>query len=225
MQHFKLLAPVLLIMFTAIACSNMKNDNNSDGKNGGEEKKFSTVTEAAVAAKEDMLKAMETVDFGISADKLKNAAPGAPVYKYELDWNALLQADTAAQPENMAAHGSVTLVPLINNGEVVTIVSLRDADGQFGIGGMGDKQVSNELDMVRRADSAGMQGEISIYDVPNLQATIYTVKGTNRYYTSYNNNSIRRPMSAPELVKVLRADAMIFEKTYRDELKKGDLVK
>lgn len=214
-----------LLMLTAISCTNMDNNNSADAQDGGKPKIYATATEAAVAAKDDMLKAMETVDFGINGDKLRNAAPGAPVYRYELDWNALLKADSASTPENMAAHGAVTIVPLINKDEVITVVSLMEDNGQYGIGGLGDKQISNELDMVRRADSLGMQGEVSIYNVPNLQATIYTVKGSNMYYTSYNNNSIRQGIIGPELVKLLKADAMDFEKRFRDELKKGDLVK
>lgn len=215
----------MLFMLTAISCTNMNNNNNADTQDGGKPKTYATVTEAAVAAKEDMLAAMKTVDFGINGDKLKSATPGAPVYRYELDWNALLKADSAATPENMATHGSVTLVPLINNNEVITVVSLMENEGQYGIGGLGDKQVSNELDMVRRADSLGMQSEVSIYEVPNLHALVYGVKGSNMYYTSYNNNSIRQGMTAPQLVKVLKADAMSFERQFRDELKKGDLLK
>lgn len=215
----------MLLMLTAISCTNMNNNNNADAQDGGKPKTYATVTEAAVAAKEDMLEAMKTVDFGINGDKLKSATPGAPVYRYELDWNALLKADSAATPEDMATQGSVTLVPLINNNEVITVVSLMESEGQYGIGGLGDKQVSNELDMVRRADSLGMQSDISIYEVPNLQALVYSVKGSNMYYTSYNNNSIRQGMTAPQLVKVLKADAMNFERQFRDELKKGDLLK
>lgn len=214
-----------LLMLTAISCTNMDNNNSADAQDGGKPKTYATVTEAAVAAKEDMLKAMETVDFGVNGDKLRSSAPGAPVYKYELDWNALLKADSTATPENMAAHGSVTIVPLINKDEVITVVSLMEDNGQFGIGGLGDKQISNELDMVRRADSLGMQSEVSIYEVPNLQALVYSVKGSNMYYTSYNNNSIRQGIIGPELVKLLKAEAMNFERLYRDELKKGDLLK
>ncbi|MBW7913670.1 MAG: hypothetical protein H3C54_08245 [Taibaiella sp.] len=224
MKHIKSIMPMLL-MLTAISCTNMDNNNSADAQDGGKPKTYATVTEAAVAAKEDMLEAMKTVDFGINGDKLKNATPGAPVYRYELDWNALLKADSASTLENMAAHGSITIVPLINKDEVITVVSLMENDGQFGIGGLGDKQVSNELDMVRRADSLGMQSEVSIYEVPNLQALVYSVKGSNMYYTSYNNNSIRQGIIGPELVKVLKAEAMNFEKQFRDELKKGDLLK
>ncbi len=215
----------MLLMLTVISCTNMNNNNNADAQDGGKPKTYATVTEAAVAAKEDMLEAMKTVDFGINGDKLKSATPGAPVYRYELDWNALLKADSAATLENMAANGSVTIVPLINKDEVITVVSLMENEGQYGIGGLGDKQVANELDMVRRADSLGMQSEVSIYEVPNLQALVYGVKGSNMYYTSYNNNSIRQGMTAPQLVKVLKADAMNFERQFRDELKKGDLLK
>lgn len=224
MKHIKSIMPILLLLVAA-SCSNMKNGGDNTDGGDSKPKQFASVTEAAVAAKEDMLAAAETVDFGINKDKLKSAEPGTPVYKFDINWDALLKADSGATPESMAGRDAITIVPLINKGEVITVISLMDNDGQYGIGGLGDKQISSELDIVRRADSAGMQNEISIYEIPNLQATIYSVKGSNMYYTSYNNNSVRQGMTADVLIRVLSADAQRFEKQFRDELKKGDLVR
>lgn len=216
----------MLLLTVVASCTDMKGDNNN-GSDGGDEKpkQFTSATEAAVAAKEDMLTAAETVDFGVDKGKLKSSEPAAPVFKYELNWDGLLKADTNTTPESVAGRDAVTFVPLVNQGEVVTVVSLRDENGSYGIGGLGNKQISTELDMVRRANPTGMQGEINIYEVPNLQATIYTVKGSGLYYTSYNNNSIRQGLTAKELVDNLRMDAQRFEKQFRDDLRKGKLVK
>ncbi len=224
MKHIKSIITIALLA-AAASCTDMKGENNGTDGGDSKPKQFTSATEAAVAAKEDMLAAAETVDFGIDKGKLKSAEPGAPVYKYEIDWEALLKADTGATPETVSGREALTLVPLISNGEVITVISLRDENGSYGIGGLGDKQISSELDMVRRANPTGMQGEVSIYEVPNLQATIYAVKGSELYYTSYNNNSIRQGLTAKELVDNLRMDAQRFEKQYREQLRKGKLVR
>lgn len=217
---------MLLLTLAAASCTDMKGNNNGNADDGeSKPKQFTSATEAAVAAKEDMLAAAETVDFGIDKAKLKGSEPGAVVYKYEIDWDALLKADTSASLESVAGREGVSIVPLINNGEVVTVISLRDDNGNYGIGGLGDKQISTELDMVRRADKLGSQTAVSIFEVSNLQATIYAVKGSPYYYTSYNNNSIRQGLTAKELVETLRMDALRFEKRYREELQKGKLVR
>ncbi len=221
MKHIKLMMPVL-IMVMAISCSSMNKDDNSNGDNP--QKQYATVSEAAIAAKDDMMKAMESVDFGISRDKLNNAEPGEAVLKYDIRWDALLNADSTTQPVSMAAPGAITMIPLVNKGEVITIVTLTNSNGEYGIGAIGDKQISYELDIVRRAEPAAANMPVNIYEVPNLGAIIYKVDGSNIYYTSYNN-SIRKGMYAPDLVNMLKASAIDFERRFGDDLRKGDLVK
>jgi hypothetical protein len=126
----------------------------------------------------------------------------------------------------MAKGEAVTAVPLIIGPEVVSIVTLRNENNQFGVATLGDKQLSTELNMVSQLTS-GLQN-VSILEVPNLNATVYAVKdsaGASWYHTSYNNNSIRQPMPAADLVRALRADAEAFQKQFGDELKKGKLVR
>lgn len=225
MKYIKSIIAILLVAGTA-SCTDMKGENNN-GSDGGDNKPktFASVSDAAVAAKEDMIAASETVDFGINKEKLRTAEPGAALYKYQVDWNALMKADSNTTLESIAGNDAVTIVPLVTRGEVITVISLNGNNGEYGIGGLGDRQLSTELDMVRRADPMANEGAIGIYEIPNLQATVYAVKGSNMYYTSYNNNSIRQGLEPKQLVAVFKAEARRFEKMYGDDLRKGDLVK
>ena len=225
MKYIQSIMAILLVAVTA-SCTDMKGDS-SNGSDGGDNKpkKFASMADAAVAAKEDMIAASETVDFGVNKEKLRTAEPGNAIYKYEIEWNALMKADSNTTLENITGKNPVTIVPLVTREEVVTVISLMEDNGEYGIGGLGDRQLSTELDMVRRADSLGMVADITVYEIPNLQVTVYGVKGSNRYYTSYNNNSIRQGLEPKQLVEVLKADARRFEKMYGDDLRKGDLVR
>lgn len=209
-----------------ISCGNMKGDDNQNS-NGGDPKQYATTTEAAMAAKSDMLEAIDKVDFGVNKEKLRASSPGTAIATHNIDWDRLLNADTASLPEGIIGPENAKIVPLVNAGDVVTVVSLASRGNQYSVAALGDKQISSELDMVRKADPAGMQNEIRVYEIPNLQATIYAVMngGSATYYTSYNNSSIRQGIDGKTLMAVLKADAQRFQKMYGDDIKKGKLVK
>jgi hypothetical protein len=225
MKQIKLIVP-LLITVLAISCDNMGSGKKDEGR--ASEKYFSNPAEAAGVAKNDMLQAMKDVNFGVERKKLEAASPGQPVMKYDLSWESLLKADSTSGLEQMATAKAATLVPLVNGNEVVAIISLRDNNSQYSISGIGDAQVTRELDLVKKVISGDQQGEISgIYEVPNLNAFIYAVNQNGRqiYYTAYNNNSLRQGMTISALIPQLKADAQQFEKQYGSELRKNKLVK
>lgn len=225
MKFFKSIIPVIFIA-TMISCGDMKDDGNAQAQ-GDKPKMYTSAADAAAAAKNDMIAAMEQgVNFGVDKEKLRSSTPAAPVMQQMINFDALLKADSAATLESMASGEAVTAVPFIIGPEVVTVVTLRTDNNQYGIGTLGDKQLSTELDMVSRV--AGGTANLAIYEVPNLNATIYAAKdatGAMMYYTSYNGMSLRQPMMGSDLVRLLHMDAEGFQKQFGDELKKGKLVR
>ncbi len=207
-----------------ISCSGMKEGN---GQEANGPRQFTTVADAAAAAKQDMLDAFEKVNLGIDKEKLRASVPGNPVISGSMDWKALLNTDSATTPESIIGPENTIIVPLVNGNDVVTVVSLMSQNQQYSIAGLGDKQISSELDVVLRAVLNDPQTEVKIYEVPNLQATVYAVmkSGTAMYYTSYNNYSLRQPIDSKTLMAVLKSDALDFEKKFGPELKKGNLVR
>ncbi|RYE25206.1 MAG: hypothetical protein EOP51_04965 [Sphingobacteriales bacterium] len=187
-------------------------------------KTYNSANAAALAAKQDMMDASATVAFSVSKEQLRTAIPMSPIMKQTIEWDNLLRADSNMTPEALKSKDNVTIVPLGSDNSVVTVISLMQEGDQYAIGGLGDKQLSTELDLVKKVEP---NGAIQIYEVPNLNAVIYSVAsdGAARYYTSYNNNSLRQPQDAKTLVANLRADAARFQKMYGDQLKKGKLVK
>lgn len=225
MKHIKLLLP-LLVTVLALSCDYMGSGKKDNGDTS--EQYFSSPSEAAGVAKNDMLQAMKDVDFGVDRKKLEAADPGPALMKYDISWDALLKADSATSLEQIALPKAATLVPLVNGNEVITIISLMDNDKQqYSIGSIGDAQVTQELNLVQ-AGFRDSKNEISgIYEIPNLNALVYAIKENEKqvYYTSYNNNSLRQGMSINELMLQLKSEALQFEKQYGAELRKNKLVK
>lgn len=216
----------LLMLFVMISC-NDTNGNSQDGRSADQPKTYPSPTEAANAAKKDMLDAMDQkVAFNIDKEKLRGANPAAPVMQYELQWDALLKADSSTGFAKLGANDPTTIVPLINGNEVVTVIGVREDKQAYSITTLGDKQLSSELDLVSRA-SGKTSDNIKIYEIPNLQAMIYEVmldSAKTMYFTSYNS-SLRQGMEASQLLPMLRANAEAFEKQFGAEIRKGKLVR
>ncbi len=219
---------MILTLALATSCGNKDNTNNGgDGGSPAAQKQFKSAAEAANAAKEDMLSLMDKVNFGVNRDELKAANPGMPASRQMINWDMLLKADSGMTMSRIADQESSTVVPLVNGVHVVAAIQLKSNGSEYSIAALGDKQISSELDIVRKADSMGMKREIRIYEVPNLNATVYELSNNNivTYYTSYNNNSLRNGLSSAALFKIIRSDAIEFQRRFGDELKKGKLVK
>jgi hypothetical protein len=233
MKHMlSIIGTLMAAILLSTSCKDGNGDGGGGGNGGDTPRTFATAADAAKAAQADMIAAMEkgAVNFGVDKERLRSAAPGAAIMRQPLKWEALLQANALDSSgggtlDKLAAGDPVTLVPLVNGADVVTVVGLRGEDGgKFGIGSLGDKQISQELDMVMKV-AAG--ASVAIYEVPNLQATIYAVRGQQgeMYFTSYGGNSIREGMSAARLLPLLQRDAAVFERNFGDQVKKEQLVR
>lgn len=224
----KLTQSILAVIFIIAATSCGDMSKGSDNNNGGDEKPktYGTAAEAAEAGKTAMLKAMDNgVNFGVDRAKLQSSKPGQPVLKQMVDFSALLRNDSAVTLEKIATGEPVTAVPFIIGPEIVSIMTVRQEGNQFGIGTLGDMQLSTELNAVSQATGGAAPRSVTIYEVPNLNAIVYAVGDSARttYYTSYNNMSPQQPLNAAELMRLLQADAQNFQKQYGDELQKGKL--
>lgn len=230
MNYIKFMASFLMLALF-MNCNNKDNgggQTNGDGAGSGDPKPHATAAEAATAAKADMLAAMDKgITFGLDKEKLRTAVPGEAMPKMVVDFNALLNVDSAASFEKMTSDAGATIVPLVNGPEVVTVIGLQNDNQQFKVAMLGERQVSTELDQMAKAGAT--QGQrITIIEVPNLQATIYQIISPERgamYFTSYNNSSLSQPMSADRLIPMLRADAQVFQREYGDKIKANQLVR
>lgn len=214
---------LLVAVLTVFAITNGIMSYSQEKGSDNNKQRFATPKEAAETAKQHMMEAMGTVNFGVNKDQLEGASPETAITRYGINWEALLKADANTRLENIVQKADkVDMVPLVNGRDVVTIISLKDKDGGYGIGAIGNTQLSEELNVVRKLAPTAANGGITIYEVPNLDAIVYVVD--QQYYTSYKT-PLRKAQTSEELMKLLQYEAADFQRRFGDELKKENLLK
>jgi hypothetical protein len=190
---------------------------------------FSTPQEAANKAKNDLLTVLRSrkeIALGLELQTIEKSQPAAPIRQYQITFEDLASADSfiALRRNEMA-----TVVPLVADGTVATVVAVAKDEAGWKIASLADKSLSSELDVVRKA--AGPQAEIVIYDLPHSGEKVYaamqpaTGGGGTVLYTNYTGFNLREPVPAERLLPVLKQDAAEFQRTYGEELKRQRVVR
>jgi hypothetical protein len=198
-----------------------------DGK--GEKQIFASAEEAASKARADLLVVLRgeaKLSAGVDAASVERSQPGQPIERYDVSFEKLLEAEPTAGLDSLVAEGKDTVVPLVADGNVVTIVQVRRDPAGWRVVGLTGKEIADDLATLRTV-VGDPDASITIYEVPNLDARIYRVKQTesDRPFTRYGGRSLREPMATDALVAVLKQDAIAFQAEYGERLKKGPLVK
>jgi len=221
---------LLIIPFWLSSCSS----NNSGGMSSENQpaKYFATADEAAQQAKSDFLEVLRMdkgLNLGVDAASLERSAPQPAISTPEIDFGKLLEADPSkATFEQLGIPTDNIIIPYTLEGRVITAVSIGKDDKGWRVAGLGDEQTSTELSAVHQAIGQGDQFRITRYEVPNIQAIIYEVRADTsfKYYTNFKGMfKLEEPANKAELLKVLQAEAMDFQRQFGDQLKKGKLLK
>ena len=190
---------------------------------------FSAPKEAANKAKNDLLTVLRSrkeLALGLEQQTIEKSQPGAPIRQYQITFEDLASADSfIALRRNELA----TVVPLVADGTVATVVAVAKGGAGWKIASLADKSLSSELDVVRKA--AGPQVEIAIYDLPHSGEKVYaamqpaTGGGGTVLYTNYTGFNLREAVPAERLLPVLKQDAVEFQRKYGEELKRQRVVR
>jgi hypothetical protein len=209
-----------MAMFCSVACK----------KKAAQPTYFSAPKEAANKAKNDLLTVLRSrkeIALGLEEQTIEKSQPGTPIRQYQITFEDLASADsfTALQRNELA-----TVVPLVADGSVATIVAVAKDEAGWKVTSLADKSLSSELDVVRKA--ASPQAEIAIYDLPHSGVKVYgvtqpAVAGTSGagFYTNYTGFNLREAVPAERLLPVLKQDAVEFQRTYGEELKRQKVVR
>jgi hypothetical protein len=199
-------------------------------RKGGEQRTyFSTPQEAANKAKNDLLTVLRSrkdIGLGLEQQTIEKSQPAAPMLQYQITFEDLAAADsfTALRRNELA-----TVVPLVADGTVATVVGVAKSDAGWKVASLADKSLANEVDVVRKA--VGPQAQIFIYDLPHSGEKVYaalqpaTGGGGTTLYTNYTGFNLREPLPAERLLPVLKQDAAEFQRKYGEELKRQRVVR
>lgn len=226
MKNYKLTFLLLLLPFFLQCCQNHNGGDN--GNQGTEhENQYSSPEAAVQQAKSDLTNLLKQgkYNFNLDAATVERSQPGKSAEVYEVDFNKLIAEGTDSLAA-LAKPSQKLQTPLVDNGRVVTTVAVSKAKDGWRLSELTNAELTRDLNEISRQmppDSTAVE----IYEVPNLNATLFAVKRDGRtvIFTRYAGQSLQQPVSAAEILRKLRADAIIFQRTYGEELKKQRLVK
>jgi hypothetical protein len=191
---------------------------------------FSTQQEAANKGKSDLLAVLRSrkeITLGLEEQTIEKSQPAPPIIQYQITFEDLLSADTFA---TLNRNELATVVPLVADDTVATIVEVAKDESGWKVVSLADKSLSSELDVVRKA--AGPQAGIIIYDLPHSGSKVYGITqpagaepSATLFYTSYTGFNLREAVPAERLLPVLKQDAAEFQRIYGEELKQRKLVR
>ena len=215
-----------LIFFTACNKGERGTVNTSDGQ----PKPFTSSAEAVQQGKKDLtelLKARTDLNLGTDAAQVEKSQPEQGLEAFEVDFQKLLQAaDNITGLEQVAGAAKGNTTPLSVENQVIAIIDTRKDTEGWRVSAISNQAIKKDLNEIRKA-RADLKGKMNYFEVPNINARIYSVSvdGQNQYVTNYDGFTFEKPVSISELVSKLRADAQVFERKYGEELKKQKLVK
>jgi hypothetical protein len=192
---------------------------------------FASPEEAVRKAKQDfvsILSANKELNLNVDSATLERSQPGRPVRRVELDFEKLLAADSTTSFDALVKSEKNTVVPLVVGDKVVTIVEVSRDDEGWKVIGLAGRDIAGDLEVLRQAAGDSTQHDVTLYEVPNLQARVYGVKREGReiLFTNYGDRfSIRQGVPAAALTPILKADAVEFQRQYGDTLKRQPLVR
>lgn len=220
---------ILIIISTPVllySCTDKKNGNNS--QNGNQmENQFSSADDAVAKGKNDLLAILKNKQFTINIDSaaLKRSQPETPIPLYEVSFDRLLKSNGDSLI-TISTDSKKWNIPLVDKNKIVATIATSKNEKGWQIDEVANPSISNDLNEIRASlNTPNML--IKVYEVPNINATLYETKieGRNMYFTKYNGQSLRQPVAADVIFNQLKTDALVFQRRFGEQLKKGKLVK
>lgn len=192
---------------------------------------FRTPEEAVKKAQSDLMEVLRSgkgFNLGVTAEQLANAAPASNIEHHELDFNKLLRAENVKSLRELTAGRQSFTTPLVSRGRVVTVVEIAQVAEGWNVVGIAGAGETEELNMLPEDLRKEGFKNVRIFEVPNLQAVVYTAENADgeMSFTNYGDKfSVKEGVRTEELVRVLNEDARRFQEEFGDQLKEGKLVK
>lgn len=221
------IAAFAVTMITIASCSR-KGNNSTDSNNSTSY--FKTQSEAVIRGKNDLvniLRSSPSIQIAVNAELLEKSQPGISLKHLEVDFDQLLKQDQINNFYQLKNSEKSTINTLIVENNVLTIIQTANSDKGWRVTGLADATLTNDLNEVLASLATAKPVEITLFEIENLQASIYAIKTTEgeTYHTNYNGFSLKEGVSIEQLYPLLHNDALTLERTYGDELKTKGLVK
>jgi len=165
-------------------------------------------------------------DFGVGAADIKNARAMQPLSYKQVDFNNLLDAGNAKSFLDLKSNMINYVVPFELKGAIVAVIQISKNEEVWQIVGTGNPAIRIELNKLPGELIKNGFENLSIYDVPNIIATVYVVelRADEVCFTDYAGFSFEKGgMESQLILEHLNKDAMMFQEKYGDQLKEQKL--
>ena len=196
-----------------------------------QEKYYERPDEAIQKAKSDLmeiLKKGEQFKFKLSSDQLEKSQAMANLKYYQVDFDALLENEDIGSMRELKPGLKYYVAPLGMQGNIVTLVEINNFKQGWGVVGMMNNSIGDELQQLPREFRMEKLKSLTIYEVPNINAMLYVFNDGDKemVFTNYSDRfSMKQAMPIDEVFKVIKPDAEWFMRQHGEKLKEGKLVK
>lgn len=225
----KIYKQIILAAFivTVVSCSRKDHDSNNSNDDTAY---FKTQSEAVIRGKNDLISVLRSTSafqIAVNPELLQKSQPGISIKHLEVDFDQLLKQDGLNNLSALRNSPKSDINTLMVDNNLLTVVQTTHSPKGWTVTGLADSGLSNELSEILSAQSNSKINEVTLFEIPNLQAFIYRVKTAEgeSYFTNYNGFSLKESVSIEQLYPLLHNDALVLERTYGDELKSKKLVK
>ncbi len=182
-----------------------------------------SLQEAIDKGKSDLLEILkqQTFDLNVDIEQLQSARGTNGIPFKQMDFQRLLNYEQE-DIERLLLEQEKLIVPLSNNNNVITTISVAEKGNNFEVTDLINRQYATELEMLPEEAKRNNFGNVTIVKVQNLTATLYIANG--KVYTSYENRELREAQNVQRLLTDLKNKAVIFQEKYGDILKRNKLV-
>lgn len=202
------------ILARVIAISILFSCNNTSPNeidSSGPYYQFATSTEAVEKGKKDLLEIVKRKELkGISIDSslLVRAEAEESVNTIDISLDLLLKADSIESMQDIVYKEKGRITPLYADDKIVTSIITRIDSGIWTVSGFRNQFVESDISVLRKIIPVYHQSEISLYEVPGVEAHIYgfKVEGKERYYTNYQGMTFDQPVALNKLIEMLKND-------------------
>ena len=226
MKNLKYILLLFLLPVLLYSCTDKKNMNNPN-QNGIKENKYPSSEEAVQNGKNDLLTLLKNKDLNINIDAaaLEKSTPEKAVPVFEVNFDRLLKSEGDSLTA-ISTDSKKLSTPLVNDNKVVAVISTSQNDKGWQLNEITNPELSSDLNEIRTTVNQ-MNIPVSVYEVPNINATLYEVnmQGRKMYFTKYDSHSLREAIAGDAIMKQIRSDAQIFQRKFGEQLKKEKLMK
>lgn len=229
MKNIINLFALLFLSIMLSSCGDKK--SNTQMNNANQPQEFPTPEEAVKKGKSDMLNVLKNnkeINLNIDPAKLESSQPGKLIKHIEIDFAKLIQTDSVTSLSELSRSEMNTLGPLVTGNEIIGMVEINKVAKGWQVAGLGNRNITSDINVVSSSvnQNPGVM-DITVYEVPNLQVFIYSVRDTSgeRYFLNDDNNNLREGVSIQNFYPGLKDQAVVFERNYGELIRKQKLLK